>query len=134
MYHMKYLFKQKHIIQHWRVLQISHIFVVFPLLILKNRLDIYNHAFPTSIHQPIQCQCCCYIETSKLTCTANQLTGFYMRETLTLNETNTSKQIQFYFWEEPVKQKKLRQAYIFRQMSGEISRLEQKLHWKNMPV
>ena len=30
----------------------------------------------------IKCQCCHHIETSQLTCIANQLTGFYMRATL----------------------------------------------------
>ena len=34
---------------------------------------------------PIKCQCCLHIETSQLICTANQLTGFYMRATLALN-------------------------------------------------
>ena len=33
-------------------------------------------------HYPIKCQCCSHIETSQLICCANQLTGFYMRETL----------------------------------------------------
>ena len=32
-----------------------------------------------------KCQCCPYIETSQLICTANQLTGFYMRATLARN-------------------------------------------------
>ena len=35
--------------------------------------------------QPIKCQCCPHIETSQLICTANQLTGFYMRATLAFN-------------------------------------------------
>ena len=30
----------------------------------------------------MKCQCCPHIETSLLICTANQLTGFYMRATL----------------------------------------------------
>ena len=30
----------------------------------------------------IKCQCCPHIETTQLICTANQLTGFYMRATL----------------------------------------------------
>ena len=33
----------------------------------------------------MKCQCCRHIETSQLICTANQLTGFYMRATLALN-------------------------------------------------
>ena len=32
-----------------------------------------------------KCQCCPHIETSQLICTANQLTGFYTRATITLN-------------------------------------------------
>ena len=36
-------------------------------------------------HLLSQCHCCPHIETSQLICTANQLTGFYMRATLTLN-------------------------------------------------
>ena len=35
-----------------------------------------------SVAQSINCQYCFYIETSQLICTANQLTGFYMRATL----------------------------------------------------
>ena len=34
---------------------------------------------------PSKCQCYPHVETSQLICTANQLTGFYMRATLTLN-------------------------------------------------
>ena len=36
-------------------------------------------------HSPIKCQCCPHIETSQLICTANQLTGFYIRATMALN-------------------------------------------------
>ena len=32
-----------------------------------------------------KCQCCPHIETNQLICTANQLTGFYMRTELALN-------------------------------------------------
>ena len=35
--------------------------------------------------EPIKCQCCPHIETSQLICSANQLTTFYMRATLTFN-------------------------------------------------
>ena len=34
---------------------------------------------------PSKCQCYPHVETSQLICCANQLTGFYMRATLTLN-------------------------------------------------
>ena len=34
---------------------------------------------------PSKCQCYPHVETSQLICTANQLTGFYMRATLTIN-------------------------------------------------
>ena len=37
------------------------------------------------IYWTIKCQCCPHIETSKLICYADQLTGFYMRATLALN-------------------------------------------------
>ena len=36
-------------------------------------------------NQSIKCQCCPHTETTQLICTANQLTGFYMRVTLALN-------------------------------------------------
>ena len=39
---------------------------------------------------PIKCQCCPHIETSQLICTANQLTGFYMRATLAFNGLNSN--------------------------------------------
>ena len=35
------------------------------------------------------CQCCPYIETNQLICTANQLTGFYVRATLAFNGLNS---------------------------------------------
>ena len=41
-------------------------------------------------HYPIKFKCCPHTETSQLTCTANQLTGFYMRATLALNGLNQS--------------------------------------------
>ena len=34
---------------------------------------------------PIKCQCCRHVETSQLISAANQLAGFYMRETLAFN-------------------------------------------------
>ena len=37
------------------------------------------------ISQPIKRQCCPHKETSPLICSANQLTGFYMRAKLALN-------------------------------------------------
>ena len=36
----------------------------------------------------IKGQCCPHIENSQLICCANQLTGFYIRATLALNELN----------------------------------------------
>ena len=39
-------------------------------------------------NQPIKCRCCPHIETSQLIYTANQLTGFYMKATLTFNGLN----------------------------------------------
>ena len=35
-----------------------------------------------------KCQFCLHIETRQLICTANQLTGFYMRSTLAHNGSN----------------------------------------------
>ena len=35
-----------------------------------------------------QCQCFLHIETNQLICTANQLTGFYMRKTVAINGLN----------------------------------------------
>ena len=40
----------------------------------------------------MKCQYCPHIETSQLICTANQLTGFYMRTTLALHGLNTGLQ------------------------------------------
>ena len=37
---------------------------------------------------------CPHIETSRLICSANQLTGFYMRETLTFNELNKQNEVR----------------------------------------
>ena len=42
-----------------------------------------------AFHQRIKCQCCPHIETSQLTCSANQLTGLYMRPTLAFNGLRT---------------------------------------------
>ena len=36
-------------------------------------------------HEPLKCQRCPHIDTSQLMCSANQLTGFYMRTTLALD-------------------------------------------------
>ena len=36
----------------------------------------------------IKCQCYPHIETSQLICTANQLSGFYMRATVVLDRLN----------------------------------------------
>ena len=50
-------------------------------------LSVYSYLVNLNklLHEPIKCQFCSHIETSQLTCTANQLTGFYMRATLALN-------------------------------------------------
>ena len=41
------------------------------------------------MYYPFNCQCFPHIETSQLICKANQLTGFYMRETLAINGLNS---------------------------------------------
>ena len=40
--------------------------------------------------QPIKCYCRPHIEPSQLICSSNQLTGFYIRETLAFNGINQS--------------------------------------------
>ena len=45
-----------------------------------------------------KCQCCPHIETSQLICTANQLTGFYMRATLALNGLNIHWYNAWFSW------------------------------------
>ena len=47
--------------------------------------EIFNNERFARIVKPIKYQCCPHIETSQLICCANQLTGFYMSATLTLN-------------------------------------------------
>ena len=42
-------------------------------------------SFFSLFSKPIKCQCRPYIETSQLICTANQLTGVYMRATPAFN-------------------------------------------------
>ena len=39
----------------------------------------------------MNCQCCPHIETSKLICTANQLTGFYMTATVAFNGLRSAR-------------------------------------------
>ena len=39
----------------------------------------------THLTQTIKCQCCHHIETSRVVCSANQLTGFYVMATLVFN-------------------------------------------------
>ena len=51
-------------------------FAPIPLVFLY-----YKHAL-----KPIKCHCYPHIETSQLTCKANQLTSFYMMEILGFNE------------------------------------------------
>ena len=48
----------------------------------------WRKALDQSDVEPIKCQYCPHIETSQLNCSANLLTGFYMRATLALNELN----------------------------------------------
>ena len=56
----------------------SHVYLIRFLLAL-------NFVFiKTKMFNPLS-ECCTHVETSPLTCTANQLTGFYTRERLALN-------------------------------------------------
>ena len=67
---------------------------------------------------PIKCQCCPRIETNQLISTANQLTGFYMRATLTLKEGDKDGA---YF-----KIRKLIYGLRFNSASGKVTFLVQK--------
>ena len=53
------------------------------ILLDPNKLPLKTQIEIT--HEPIKCQCCPHIENSQLICTANQLTGFFMRATLAFN-------------------------------------------------
>ena len=46
---------------------------------------VFSSLYQASSVSLIKCQCCPHIETSQLTCTENQWTGFYIRETMTFN-------------------------------------------------
>ena len=75
------IFSSKKTYTHFRF----HYFKTF-----YKKLKIKRSQFGRIAHfpKPIKCQCCPHIETSQLICTANQLTGFYMRATLALNGLN----------------------------------------------
>ena len=45
------------------------------------------------LSQHIKCQCCPQVETSQLISCANQLTGFYIRDTLALKGLTSSKNL-----------------------------------------
>ena len=60
--------------------------LLFRILSEKFKTFVISHLSMSLI---IKCQCCPHIETSQLICTANQLTGFYIRATLALNGLNT---------------------------------------------
>ena len=66
-------------------LRLSNIYSHLSLTsILRNRQSAFSLERYVFV-EPIKCQCCPHIETSQLICSAHQLTGFYMRETLTFN-------------------------------------------------
>ena len=66
-------------------LRLSNIYSHLSLTsILRNRQSAFSLERYVFV-EPIKCQCCPHIETSQLICCAHQLTGFYMRETLTFN-------------------------------------------------
>ena len=46
---------------------------------------LQNRTFLKNTVWPIKCQCCPHIENSQEICTANELTGFYMRVALAFN-------------------------------------------------
>ena len=68
-------------------------FIVSLLLTLNiiSKISVKYNFYKFYAVKLIKCQCCAHIETSQLICTANRLTGFYMRATLALNELNLPK-------------------------------------------
>ena len=64
--------------------------ITFSILIYSTHTTqlIYSTHTTQKIKFSIKCQCCPHIEISQLTCTASQLTDFYMRATLALNGLN----------------------------------------------
>ena len=89
----------------WPNLQYPADLITFTKEILKGKLHfLYRASYPRLgisfyfcikekgkkyLYQPIKCHCCPHIETSQFICSANQLTGFYMRATLVLNGSNS---------------------------------------------
>ena len=64
-----------------------YIYVYINELVTKCR---HENKFYLANFNPLSAsQCCPHIETSQMICCANQLTGFYMRATLTLNGVKT---------------------------------------------
>ena len=59
-------------------------------------MDVVFLLLPLNEYLPIKGQCSPHIETSQLICTANQLTGFYMRATLALNWLTNRKNSAMY--------------------------------------
>ena len=55
------------------------------IFFLQKQEKVYETKISKSYQYRIKCQYCPHIETSQLICTANQLTGFYMRATLAMN-------------------------------------------------
>ena len=61
--------------------------ILFNLLVIKIQILSLDRLNSLNVSH------CPHIETSQLICSANQLTGFYMRETLTFNELNEQNEV-----------------------------------------
>ena len=67
-------------------LNILIFFLIIKIQVVKRELHFVkkqNESF-----KPIKCHCCPYIETNQLICSANRLTGIYIRATLALSGLN----------------------------------------------
>ena len=71
------------------------------MLQFLKKLKLYRKLVPETVRNihiiiyisPLNASVCCHIETSQLICCANQLTGFYMRATLTFNGLTSSAKV-----------------------------------------
>ena len=66
---------------------------IFKTQILFNPLVIKIQILSLDRFNSLNANHCPHIETSQLVCSANQLTGFYMRETPTFNELNEQNEV-----------------------------------------
>ena len=62
---------------------------LFPSSIIKVNMVWYPGKFIKRYFNSTKCQICFHIETSQPTCSADQLTGFYIRKTFAFNKLRT---------------------------------------------